>query len=155
MPAHRRPQYDQSLFLHHPHRARGAGLGACAQFQRFARLAPAATDSHIEAGHGAGAVGCVRNFALTDGSGRIRETLLSISDPDRCLSYDMLPGGPLPFVDYISTMRFSEITDRGETFAQWWADFKADDGRDDHWHKFVEQEVFLGGFRALEASFSS
>lgn len=116
---------------------------------------PAATDSHIEAGHGAGAVGCVRNFALTDGSGRIRETLLSISDPDRCLSYDMLPGGPLPFVDYISTMRFSEITDRGETFAQWWADFKADDGRDDHWHKFVEQEVFLGGFRALEASFSS
>ena len=60
---------------------------------------PAATDSHIEAGHNAGEVGCVRNFALTDGSGRVRETLLSISDPERSLSYDMHPGGPLPFVD--------------------------------------------------------
>ncbi|EAQ02055.1 hypothetical protein OB2597_20561 [Pseudooceanicola batsensis HTCC2597] len=114
---------------------------------------PAATDSRIEEGHSPGEVGCVRNFALADGSGRIRETLLSISDLDHSLSYDMLPGGPLPFVNYISTMRFSEITDRGETFAQWWADFEAGDGQDRHWHNFVEQDVFLGGFRALEASF--
>ncbi|PJE38722.1 SRPBCC family protein [Pseudooceanicola lipolyticus] len=116
---------------------------------------PAATDSCIEPGHNAGEVGCVRNFALTDGSGRIRETLLSISEPERCLSYDMLPGGPLPFVDYVSTMKFSEITDRGETFAQWWAEFEAGDGDSARWHGFVENEVFLGGFRALEASFNN
>jgi hypothetical protein len=116
---------------------------------------PAATDSRIEDGHTNGEVGCVRNFALTDGSGRIRETLLSISNPDRMLSYDMLPNGPLPFVNYVATMKFSAITDRNETFAEWWAEFDAGDGQADHWHKFVENDVFLGGFRALEDSFSA
>lgn len=115
---------------------------------------PAATDSRIEEGHANGEVGCVRNFALTDGNGRIRETLLSISNTERTLSYDMLPGGPLPFVNYVSTMKFSEITDRGETFAQWWAEFEAGDGQTQLWHDFVAVEVFLGGFAALEKSFS-
>jgi hypothetical protein len=113
---------------------------------------PAACDSRIEDGASNGTVGCVRNFALTDGSGRIRETLLSISNPDRTLSYDMLPGGPLPFVDYVATMRFTPITDRNETFAEWWAEFSVNDGKQDHWQSFVASDVFLGGFRALEAS---
>lgn len=113
---------------------------------------PAATDSKIEEGHANDEVGCVRNFALTDGSGRICETLLSISNTDRELSYDMLPGGPLPFVNYIARMKFSDITDRSETFAEWWAEFEAGDGRSDHWHDFVANDVFLGGFAALEAS---
>ncbi len=114
---------------------------------------PAATDSRIEEGRANGEIGCVRNFALTDGSGRIRETLLSLSHTDRELTYDMLPNGPLPFVDYVARMKFSPITDRGETFAEWWAEFEAGDGQTDHWHRFVENDVFLGGFRALENSF--
>lgn len=116
---------------------------------------PAATDSHIETGFNNGELGCVRNFALTDGSGRIRETLLSISNIERSLAYDMLPNGPLPFVNYIATMRFSAITDRNETFAEWWAEFEARDGQTEHWHSFVENDVFLGGFRALEQSFTA
>lgn len=115
---------------------------------------PAATDSKIEEGHVNGEVGAVRNFALTDGSGRIRETLLSISNPDRMLTYDMLPGGPLPFVDYWAKMKFSSITDRNETFAQWWAEFDVSDGREEHWKNFVANDVFLGGFDALVKSFS-
>lgn len=114
---------------------------------------PAATDSQIEAGHNNGEVGCVRNFALTDGSGRIRETLLSISNPERTLSYDMLPGGPLPFVNYTAKMKFSEITDRNETFAEWWADTDVTDNQETHWHNFLCQDVFLDGFKALEDSF--
>lgn len=114
---------------------------------------PAATDSKIEDGHSNGQVGCVRNFALTDGSGRIRETLLSLSDVDNSLSYDMLPNGPLPFVNYVARMKFTPITDRDQTFAEWWADFEAGDGQTQHWHDFVENEVFIGGFRALEESF--
>ena len=114
---------------------------------------PAATDSRIEEGFNAGEVGCVRNFALTDGSGRIRETLLAISNVERCLTYDMLPDGPLPFVNYVARMKLSAITDRNETFAEWWAEFEAGDGQTDHWHRFVENDVFLGGFRALEQSF--
>lgn len=114
---------------------------------------PAATDSKIEPPHAAGVIGCVRNFALTDGSGRIRETLLALSDCDRRLTYDMLPGGPLPFVDYVATMHFQPITDRDLTFASWSAEFDVSDGRHDHWRQFVAEEVFIGGFRALEASF--
>ena len=115
---------------------------------------PAATDSQIEAGHSNGQVGCIRNFALTDGSGRIRETLLAISDVDRSLTYDMLGGGPLPFVNYVAKMKFTPITDRDETFAEWWADFEAGDGDEARWSAFVENDVFLGGFRALEDSFN-
>ncbi len=114
---------------------------------------PAATDSKIEPGRNNGELGCVRNFALTDGSGRIRETLLAISNPDRSLTYDMLPGGPLPFVNYVAKMKFTPITDRNETFAEWWADFEAGDGDEPKWKAFVSDDVFIGGFRALEASF--
>ena len=114
---------------------------------------PAAMDSHIEDGKANGEVGCVRNFALADGSGRIRETLLAISNIDRSLTYDMLPGGPLPFVNYIAKMNFTPITDRQETFAEWWADFEASDGDEAKWLSFVTNDVFLGGFKALEESF--
>lgn len=128
--------------------------GRVREFNGLPSWHPAATDSKIEDGFADGQVGCIRNFALTDGSGRIRETLLSLSNLTRSLAYDMLPDGPLPFVNYVATMHFSEITDRDETFAQWWAEFDVSDGQDDHWHQFVEQDVFLGGFRALEASFA-
>jgi len=116
---------------------------------------PAATDSRIEETHGPGEVGCIRNFALADGSGRIRETLLAISDVERSLSYNMLLGGPLPFVDYVSTMRFWPITESGTTFAAWSAEFDVSDGQSDHWQKFVADDVFMGGLRALEESFST
>lgn len=116
---------------------------------------PAATDSHIEENGSGGVTGIVRNFALTDGSGRIRETLLAISDVEKSLTYDMLAGGPLPFIDYVSTMRFWPITDRDETFATWTAQFNVGDEREDHWQNFVENDVFLGGFKALEESFQT
>ncbi|MCX8509346.1 MAG: SRPBCC family protein [Rhodobacteraceae bacterium] len=115
---------------------------------------PAATDSRIEATHAPGALGCIRNFALADGSGRIRETLLAISDLTRSLTYDMLPGGPLPFVNYVSTMQFWPVTDRNQTFAAWSAEFEVSDGRTDHWRSFVAEDVFLGGLRALAQSFA-
>lgn len=116
---------------------------------------PAATDSSIEDTHAPGAVGCIRNFALADGSGRIRETLLAISDFERDLTYNMLPGGPLPFVDYIANMQFWPITDREQTFATWSAEFAVSDNQEDHWQKFVADDVFIGGFRALERSFNT
>lgn len=114
---------------------------------------PAATDSHIEKTHAAGSAGCIRNFALTDGSGRIRETLLAISDVDCSLTYDMLPGGPLPFVDYKAHMQFHPITDRNQTFATWSAELDVTDGDYDHWKKFLIEDVFGGGFEALKKSF--
>jgi len=114
---------------------------------------PAAADSKIEDGHTNGEVGCVRNFELTDGSGRIRETLLAISEIDHSLTYNMLLGGPLPFVDYVSIMTFEAVTDKNQTFAKWTAEFSVSDDQEDHWEKFVANDVFLGGFQALEDSF--
>jgi len=127
--------------------------GRVRDFNGLPNWHPAATDSQIEDGHVNGQVGCVRNFALTDGSGRIRETLLSISNTERELSYDMLPGGPLPFVNYVARMKFSEVTSTGDTFSEWWAEFEAGDGNSVHWENFVQTDVFLGGFAALEKSF--
>lgn len=125
-----------------------------ADFNGLPNWHPAASESYIEDGKHNGEVGCIRNFALSDGSGRVRETLLSISQIDHNLTYDMLDA-PLPFIDYIATMSFQAITDRNETFARWVADFKAGDGRDDHWQAFVRDEVFAGGFKALEKAIRS
>jgi hypothetical protein len=122
-------------------------------FNGLPKWHPAATDSRIEDTHSTGEVGCIRNFALADGSGRIRETLMAISDIELRLTYNMLLGGPLPFVDYVSVMQFWPVTDRGQTFAAWSAEFNVSDGQDEHWRKFVADDVFLGGFRALENSF--
>ena len=87
--------------------------------------------------------------ALKDGSGHVRETLLSLSSINHEIIYDMI-GGPLPFVDYVATMQFQPVTDKDTTFACWLAEFSVSDGESDYWEKFVANDVFLGGFRALE-----
>jgi len=114
---------------------------------------PAVAASQIEATHAEGAVGCIRNFSLADGSGNIRETLLAISDHKHTLTYNMLLNDTLPFVDYVSTITLEEITDRNQTFAKWTAQFTVSDDQAEYWQKFVEVDVFLGGFSALEDSF--
>jgi uncharacterized protein YndB with AHSA1/START domain len=110
---------------------------------------PAAGISRIEDGKANNEVGCIRNFALKDGSGHVRETLLSLSSIKHEIVYDMI-GGPLPFVNYIATMRFHPVTANNTTFACWSAEFSTADGQEDHWEKFVADDVFLGGFQALE-----
>ncbi len=112
---------------------------------------PAATQSRIEESHPEGAVGCIRNFLLSDGSGNIRETLLAISDTECKLTYNMLPNKTLPFEGYISTMSFEKVTDSNHTFAKWTAQFSVRDEQEAHWENFVAVDVFLGGFKALEA----
>jgi uncharacterized protein YndB with AHSA1/START domain len=115
---------------------------------------PAADESVIEEGKANNEVGCIRNFALKDGSGHVRETLLSLSSINHEIIYDMI-GGPLPFVNYIATMHFQPVTDRDTTFACWLAEFTVSDGKSDYWEKFVANDVFLEGFRALEQAVKS
>lgn len=120
-------------------------------FNGLPRWHPAATDSRIEEGAANNQIGCVRNFALADGSGRVRESLLALSAPEHDIVYDMLEA-PLPFLDYVAHMHFEPITDGHLTFARWTARFRAGDGQSDHWRAFVADEVFLGGFKALEVA---
>ena len=79
----------------------------------------------------------------------MRETLLSLSAIKHEIIYNMI-GGPLPFEDYVAAMRFHPITANNTTFASWSAEFSPADGQEDHWEKFVADDVFLGGFQALE-----
>ncbi len=81
--------------------------------------------SHIEDGLPADQVGCVRNFRTKDGTGLIREKLLTLSDREHSCCYCILEA-TLPVRDYVSEMRLRLITETGGTFGEWWATFDVD-----------------------------
>ena len=64
---------------------------------------PLIRDSQIENGLPSNAVGCVRNFHLSDG-GHLREQLLSLSDRDHSCVYCILDS-PLPVKGYVAGYR--------------------------------------------------
>ena len=78
---------------------------------------PAFTDSHIENDEPGDKVGSIRNFNLKDG-GNIRERLLTLSDAKHLCSYTILES-PLPFKNYVATLRLVTITDGNRTYAEW------------------------------------
>lgn len=79
-------------------------------------------DSEIEGGLPSDRVGCVRSFSLADG-GALREQLVGLSDEHCEFSYRILES-PLPVSDYLATARFTPITMSGQTFGEWWVDFR-------------------------------
>ncbi|MFO7961644.1 MAG: SRPBCC family protein [Nitriliruptoraceae bacterium] len=80
-------------------------------------------DSEIEGGLPSDAVGCVRNFSLADGGGQLREQLVGLSDERHEFAYRILDS-PLPVSEYLATARFTPITTSGQTFGEWWVDFR-------------------------------
>ena len=86
---------------------------------------PAVGESRIENGEPADQVGCVRNFRTKDGTGLIREKLLTLSDREHSCCYCILEA-TLPVRDYVSEMRLRPITETGGTFGEWWATFDVD-----------------------------
>ena len=81
--------------------------------------------SEIEDGLPADRIGCVRRFYTHDGS-MIREQLLSLSDRDRSCCYCILEVVGLPVRGYVSEVKIRTVTETGQTFGEWWADFDAD-----------------------------
>ena len=81
--------------------------------------------SHIEGGLAADQVGCVRNFRTKDGSGMIREKLLTLSDREYTCCYCILEA-TLPVRDYVAEMRLRPVTEGNQTFGEWWATFEVD-----------------------------
>ena len=79
-------------------------------------------DSEIEGGLPPDQVGCVRSFSLADG-GDLREQLVGLSDERHEFAYRILDS-PLPVSDYHATARFTPITTSGQTFGEWWVDFR-------------------------------
>lgn len=81
--------------------------------------------SHIEGRLPADQIGCVRNFRTKDGTGLIREKLLTLSDRDYICCYCILEA-TLPVRDYVSGMRLWSVTEGDKTFGEWWADYEVD-----------------------------
>ncbi len=108
--------------------------------------------ARIEAGAASDAIGCVRNFSLTDGA-NIREQLLSLSDLDHSFSYSILEAD-IPLQDYIAHFSLLPVTDGNTTFATWSARFTCPTGMEDELKQTVSQGVFQAGFDALKARFT-
>ncbi len=81
--------------------------------------------SEIEDGLPADKIGCVRNFYTHDG-GHIREQLLTLSDREYRCCYCILEA-TLPVRGYVSEMTLKPITESGQTFGEWWAEYEVDE----------------------------
>ncbi|WP_375459426.1 SRPBCC family protein [uncultured Enterovirga sp.] len=81
--------------------------------------------SHIEDGLPSDQIGCIRNFRTKDGTGHIREQLLTLSDREHVCAYCILEA-TLPVRNYVSEMRLKEVTETNQTFGEWWATFEVD-----------------------------
>ena len=114
---------------------------------------PAIAKSEIEGGRASDSIGCVRSFYLQDG-GYLREQLLALDDIGMTFTYNILVS-PMPVKDYVATLRLTRITVGNETLAEWWADFDVTSGTDDEMITHIGDNVFVGGFAALNAKLSS
>lgn len=109
---------------------------------------PIVTSSRIESNWPADRVGCVRNFTLRDG-GRIREQLLMLSDYDYTCMYSILES-PMAVSNYVATLKLTPITDSGQTFAEWSAEFDCPADQEQTLVERIGQGVFQTGFDALK-----
>jgi hypothetical protein len=112
---------------------------------------PGIAESRIEGDRPSDAVGCVRNFQLTDG-GTIREQLLALDDRNRTCVYSILDS-PLPITDYVATLRLLPVTDGELCYAEWSATFACAEGDRSAMIDTVGNGVFQGGFDALKQRF--
>lgn len=111
---------------------------------------PLVTTSQIERGYEADRVGCVRKFALSDGS-ELREQLLTLSDADLAYSYCLLDT-PIPLLNYVSHVQLIPVTDTNQTFWQWTGQFDTPPGDEDRLSKMVGADIYEAGFGAIRAA---
>jgi uncharacterized protein YndB with AHSA1/START domain len=110
---------------------------------------PAIIRSEIEDGLDADVVGCIRSFHLADGA-HVRERLLSLSDRDYSFAYNFEKPA-FPVTNYVARLRLLPVTDAGQTFAEWFADF--DEAPEDagKYVDIVSNGVFAAGLAALKS----
>ncbi|HHX89833.1 MAG TPA: SRPBCC family protein [Paracoccus sp.] len=103
--------------------------------------------SEIEGGLPSDQIGCVRNFYTHDG-GHIRERLLTLSDREHRCCYCIIEA-TLPVRDYVSEMTLKPITESGQTFGEWWAEYEVDDADAKDVHQTVS-DTFRFAFEGAE-----
>lgn len=117
-------------------------------FNGLPKWHPAIGTSEIEGGLPADRVGCVRRFTLAKDGGLLRETLLTLSDSARELTYNIVVS-PMPVANYVATMRCTPITVGNRTFAEWWAEFDVTSGPEQVTVADIGDNVFVAGFAAM------
>ena len=90
---------------------------------------PLVARSRIEEDRPADAIGCIRNFQLTNTGGTIREQLLALSDVEHFCTYSIFEA-PLPVSNYVATVRLRRVTTTGQTFGEWQSKFDTPPGEE-------------------------
>lgn len=109
---------------------------------------PLIAESHIEEGLPSDKVGCVRNFTLSNG-GHLRERLLSFSDLERRFTYNIIVS-PMPIENYVATFGVKPVTEGGQTFVEWMAEFDVSPADEADICEKVGRNTFAAGIKALE-----
>lgn len=95
-----------------------------------------------------GQVGAVRRLTLADGGDPFDERLLVLDDPGRTLTYAFTGANPFGVRRYVSTIRVSPVTDTGESFVEWWAEYD-DADQEEELDRTFAQDVYGGGIAGL------
>jgi hypothetical protein len=117
-------------------------------FNNISNWHPLVERSTIEGGRPSDAVGCIRNYHLTDGV-QVREQLLSLSDYNYSFSYAIIESG-LDLDNFIAELKLTPVTLNNWTFCEWTAEFKTAPGKEQEKANFVSHEVFKVGFDGLK-----
>lgn len=116
-------------------------------FNALPKWHPLVGISQIEDNLPADAIGCVRNFQLSDGGATIRERLLALSDVEHYCTYSILES-PLPVSSYVATVRLRRITTTNQTFAEWHSTFETPVGEEESAAAIV-QSIYEDGFASI------
>ncbi|MCW0213741.1 MAG: SRPBCC family protein [Pseudonocardia sp.] len=113
---------------------------------------PAIDRSELTSG-AEGAVGAVRRLTLGDG-GVVTEKLIAIDDADRRYTYAFIEDNPFGCRRYVSTVRVAPVTDTGEAFVEWWAEFDAEGADEQKLVDLFANGVYGSGIAALRERFA-
>jgi NADPH2:quinone reductase len=108
---------------------------------------PAVAASRLEEDASGDLIGAVRDFRLADGS-RIREQLLALSDRDTSFAYCILEAS-VPLRNYVAEVRLRPVTSDRTCLWQWRAHFDASAADREQLSRFIAQDIFEAGFRAV------
>ncbi|MEW2502850.1 MULTISPECIES: SRPBCC family protein [unclassified Amycolatopsis] len=122
-----------------------------AQVRAFGDLSaflPAIGHSEIVEGVDAQA-GAVRRLTLATGGDPFDERLVSLDDPGRTLTYAFVGANPFGVRRYVSTVRVCPVSDTGESFVEWWAEYDADAGQEEELNRTFAEDVYGSGIAGL------
>lgn len=107
---------------------------------------PVIASSSLDSGTD-GQVGAVRRLTTGDG-GVIVERLLVLDDEHRRLTYTIVES-PFAVRRYVSTVRLAPVTESGDTFVEWFAEFDADAADEAGLMELFGDGVFGAGLQGL------